>query len=54
MQHCVSIIETGLDEALEASRKAVAIGADLIEVRFDHLPSCPRTFPRSRSSRSPR
>ncbi len=42
MQHCVSIIETGLDEALEASRKAVAMGADLIEVRFDHFAQLPK------------
>ena len=30
MQHCVSIVETGLDEAIEASRKAVSMGADMI------------------------
>ena len=44
MQHCVSIIETGLDEAIEASRKAVSKGADLIEIRFDHFTQLPKDF----------
>jgi shikimate dehydrogenase/3-dehydroquinate dehydratase type I len=44
MQHCVSIVEAGLDEAVEASRKAVSMGADLIEVRFDHFPQLPKDF----------
>jgi shikimate dehydrogenase/3-dehydroquinate dehydratase type I len=44
MQHCVSIIETGLDEAIEASRRAVGMGADLIEIRFDHFAQLPKDF----------
>ncbi|HEY3419513.1 MAG TPA: shikimate dehydrogenase [Methanomassiliicoccales archaeon] len=44
MQNCVSIIETGLDDAIEASRKAVGLGADLIEVRFDNFAQLPQDF----------
>jgi shikimate dehydrogenase/3-dehydroquinate dehydratase type I len=44
MQLCVSIIETDLEEAIEASRKAVSMGADLIEVRFDHFTQLPKDF----------
>ena len=44
MQHCVSIIETGLEGAIEASRKAVSKGADLIEIRFDHFTQLPKDF----------
>ena len=37
MQHCVSIIETGLDEAIEASRKAVSMvaGASVLRPYFE-------------------
>ncbi len=54
MQHCVSIIETGLDEAIEASRKAVGMGADLIEIRFDHFAQLPRDFSRFKEFQIPK
>ncbi len=54
MQHCVSIIETGLDEAIEASRKAVGMGADLIEIRFDYFTQLPRDFSRFKEFQIPK
>ena len=54
MQHCVSIIETGLDEAIEASRKAVSMGADLIEIRFDHFTQLPKDFSRFKEFQIPK
>lgn len=54
MQYCVSIIETGLDEAIEASRKAVGMGADLIEIRFDHFAQLPRDFSRFKEFQIPK
>ena len=54
MQHCVSIIETGLDEAIEAARKAVSMGADLIEVRFDHFAQLPKDFSRFKEFQIPK
>jgi shikimate dehydrogenase/3-dehydroquinate dehydratase type I len=54
MQHCVSIVETGLDEAIEASRKAVIMGADLIEIRFDHFAQLPKDFSRFKEFQIPK
>jgi 3-dehydroquinate dehydratase/shikimate dehydrogenase len=54
MQHCVSIVETGLDEAIEASRKAVGLGADLIEIRFDHFTQLPKDFSRFKEFEIPK
>ena len=54
MQHCVSIIETGLDEAIEASRKAVSKGADLIEIRFDYFTQLPKDFSRFKEFQIPK
>ena len=54
MQHCVSIIETGLDEAIEASRKAVGKGADLIEIRFDYFTQLPKDFSRFKEFQIPK
>jgi shikimate dehydrogenase/3-dehydroquinate dehydratase type I len=54
MQHCVSIIETGLDEAIEASRKAVGMGADLIEIRFDHFAQLPKDLSRFKEFQIPK
>jgi shikimate dehydrogenase/3-dehydroquinate dehydratase type I len=54
MQHCVSIIEKGLDEAIEASRKAVGLGADLIEIRFDHFAQLPRDFSKFKEFQIPK
>ncbi|MGD0816786.1 MAG: shikimate dehydrogenase [Methanomassiliicoccales archaeon] len=54
MQHCVSIVETGLDKAIEASRKAISMGADLIEVRFDHFAQLPKEFTRFKEFQIPK
>ena len=54
MQHCVSIVETGLDKAIEASRKAVGMGADLIEMRFDHFAQLPKDFSRFKEFQIPK
>ncbi len=54
MQHCVSIVETGLDEAIDASRRAVGLGADLIEVRFDHFAQLPKDFSRFKEFQIPK
>ncbi|MGD1061160.1 MAG: shikimate dehydrogenase [Methanomassiliicoccales archaeon] len=41
MRICVSIIEPSLGAALSAAKRAKELGADLIEVRFDMMPSPP-------------
>lgn len=41
MKACVSIVEPSLESALGSCRKAIELGADLLELRFDHLDSLP-------------
>lgn len=54
MRICVSIIESNIEGALASAKRALRAGADLLEIRFDHMNELPRDLSPFRTIPAPK